>query len=88
MYAFLYTARRKHDRKDEPSKIPLIRKTGDIPILVLSFLLIRPSGFIGLFHSSGLYLVFMTALFFFFFLPFVQNGNREHGGEKIAAAAL
>lgn len=66
MYAFLYTARRKHDRKDEPSKIPLIRKTGDIPILVLSFLLIRPSGFIGLFHSSGLYLVFMTALVFFF----------------------
>lgn len=49
--AFLSTARRKPDRKDEPSKIPLIRKTGDVPNMALRFLLKHPSRVV-LAHSS------------------------------------
>lgn len=63
LHAFLSSARRKPDRKDEPSKIPPVRKTGDVPILVLGFLLEHPSRANWLTRRA-----FVYVLFFFFFL--------------------
>lgn len=84
--AFLSTARRKPDRKDEPSKIPLIRKTGDVPNLALVFLLKHPSRVV-LAHSSDFSFIFplMSVVCYFF----TCSGTWEQsGGWEIAAAAL
>ena len=63
MYAFLQTVRRKHDRKDEPSKsLSYVKRETFLFWCSVSFLIPSPR-FIWLFHSAPVYVFF----FFFFF---------------------
>ena len=63
MYAFLHTVRRKHDRKDEPSKsLSYVKRETFLFWCSVSFLIPSPR-FIWHFHSAPVY-----RFFFFFFL--------------------
>lgn len=79
LHAFLSSARRKPDRKDEPSKIPLVRKTGDVPILVLGFLLEHPSRAVWLTHHAFVFFSFFFnegCVFLFLYLLWDLRAKR------------
>ena len=86
MYAFLYSARRKHDRRDEPSKSLSYVKQETFLFRCCCFLEI-PSFKVYLSFSSCPCLPFREFFFswLYFFSPtfFVHSGNREHWGKKL-----